>query len=427
MKVTASINAFLQSKLESHPGRDLLERYLAFGGATNLETQVNVAAGNGEPVDGKRGVYTDGVRNWHNLRIPKNANAEPTFNDYELTYPLDWHAEGIGSTGWDWVNRCSRWVGFDFDAITGHAKGVGISDTDLAKVTEAAQALPYVEVRRSTGGKGIHLYCWLDGIPTENHTVHAGLARAILGMMSSEVNFDFASQIDACGQILWLWHRKMTQDNQGLSLIKPATKILAASDLPGNWRDHIEVVTRKRSKVRVQGVTEDDPFEVLASARRIIPLDDQHKATIQALTESGYSSLWIADHHLLQTHTCALQEVHSSLGLIGTYKTNSQGKDKGTPNCFLFPLPNGGWKVYRFSQGINEAETWTQDGNGWTTCYFNRLPDFETACKVCGGIKDPEKSEYVFDTSAAAIKAASILGQEINLLSPGWIGERFTV
>ena len=70
-------------------------------------------------------------------------------------------------------------------------------------------------------------------------------------MMSSECNFDFASQIDCCGGVMWIWHRKMTAENHGLEIIKPATKVLTAADLPANWRDHIEVVTRKRSKVRV--------------------------------------------------------------------------------------------------------------------------------------------------------------------------------
>ena len=90
-------------------------------------------------------------------------------------------------TGWDWQNRCSRWVAFDFDALTAHAKGVGITDDDLEKVKQAAMQLPYVEVRKSTGGGGIHLYVYFDsGIPCENHTVHAALARCILGMMSSD-------------------------------------------------------------------------------------------------------------------------------------------------------------------------------------------------------------------------------------------------
>ena len=66
---------------------------------------------------------------------------------------------------------------------------------NLKRIKQAAMSLPYVEVRRSTGGGGIHLYVYFDeaGVPTANHTEHAALARCILGMMSSETGFDFAS------------------------------------------------------------------------------------------------------------------------------------------------------------------------------------------------------------------------------------------
>ncbi len=81
------------------------------------------------------------------------------------------------------------------------------------------------------------------------------------------------------------------------------------ADLPANWRDHIEVVKGRRSKIRINQITEEDqdPFEALASSRKIVPLDESHKAQIEALMRSGYTTLWVADHHLLQTHTCALQ------------------------------------------------------------------------------------------------------------------------
>lgn len=424
MKVTAALSRFLEVRLATHPGCDLVHRFLAAGGAAAMETQVNVAAGNGEPVEGRRTTWSDGVNTWWNIRIPKNANAEPEWEDYELRFPLEEHAEGIGSTGWDWVNRQSRWVGFDFDTITGHAKGIGITDSQLAEVAEKAKAIPYVEVRNSTGGKGLHLYVYFEeGVPTVNHTEHAALARCVLGMMSGEANFDFASQIDACGHVMWIWHRKMTVENQGLAVIKPARKPLSLRDLPLNWRDHIEVVTRRRAKIRVSGVADEelDPFEAITSARSIVPLDDRHKAIIQALQESGYSTIWVQDHHLLQTHTGALQSLmndpvtRQTLGLVGPFQTHSNSKDKGTPNCFLFPLSKGGWRVFRFSQGINEAETWTQDGNGWTTCYFNRMPDFETACKTNGGIKDPESNVYVFETADQASKAAEAVGQKLGI------------
>lgn len=246
-KVTEAISRFLAAKAASHPGRDLLERYLSCGGPASLETQMNVAAGDGEPVEGKRTTWTDGINSWWNIRIPRNANAEPTWNDYELRFAPEIYAEAIGSTGWDWRSRCSRWIGFDFDSITGHAKGVGITDEELQRVFEAARAIPYVETRRSTGGKGWHLYVYLNGVPTANHTEHAALARCVLGMMSSEAGFDFASQVDCCGGVMWLWHTKISESNQGLALVKAATRGLSVGDLPSNWHDHIEVVIGKPS------------------------------------------------------------------------------------------------------------------------------------------------------------------------------------
>lgn len=387
-----------------------------------METQINVAADNGEPVDGKRSTYTDGEFEWFNIRVPKNAASNPEFRDYELRWPLDLHIEGIGMTGWRWATRRSIWVAFDFDSLTGHAKGIGVSNEELERVKQAAMLLPYVEVRKSTGGAGIHLYVYFDeeGIPTENHTVHAALGRCVLGMASSETGFDFASQIDACGGNMWFWHRKMTPGNEGLTLIKPAEKVLSISDLPSNWRDHIEVVTRRRAKVRVQVSDENlDPFEALASARRIVQLDETHKAIMDELAHSGFTTIWVPDHHLLQTHTCALvklmEEKTSELKLQGIYKTISNGNNPGTPNCFMFPLDHGGWRVYRFSPGVNEAETWSQDREGWTNCYFNCRPNLATAAKAVGGQEDPDHGGFVFKNSAEAKRAAEALGQKITL------------
>ena len=261
----------------------------------------------GEPI-------TDGEFTWWNIRVPKNANGEPEFKDYEMRWPLELHIEGLGWTGWDWCARKSRAWGFDFDAITAHAKGIGVSDEELERIKKAAMSLPYIEVRKSTSGSGIHLYVYADeaGIPTENHTVHSALARCILGMASSETGFDFASQIDACGGNMWAWHRKMTKENEGLKLLKAATKVLGEADLPTNWRDHIEVVTRRRSKIRVHTEFKDenlDPFEELTSARKMVPLDATHKEIIDELALPKFSTIWVPDHHLCQTHTCALAKL----------------------------------------------------------------------------------------------------------------------
>jgi hypothetical protein len=415
--VSQSIRLFLTARKASLPGGDLVESYLRH--APNLETQVNVSAGDGDPVAQKRNTWTNGIYEWHAVRIPKNANDVPEFHDYEIRFPLDLHAEAIGSTGWDWANLRSRWVGFDFDSITGHAKGVGITGEELSKVREAASAIPWVEVRNSTGGSGLHLYVHFgeDGVYTANHTEHAALARAVLGMMSSESGFDFASQIDVCGGNMWIWHTKITTENQGLKLLKPAERPLTTDDLPSNWRDHIEVVTRRRSKIRLQSVPDEalDPFQALVSSRRIVPLDERHKRTIDDLADLGYSTIWVSDHHLLQTHTRALQTLLEDRKAIGLFQTVSEGRNPGQPNCFAFPLENGAWRVYRFSPGIPEAETWTQDGEGWTTCYFNRLPDLNTAARATGGSEMSDGKGYQFSEARDAIAAAKHLGQSVHL------------
>lgn len=419
--VTKAIVDFLTAKRPDHPGKDLLDRYLEHG--TNMETQTNVAAGNGEPVHGKRATWTDGSNEWWNLRIPKNAMDEPTFRDYKLSWPLELHADGIGSTGWDWKKRVSRWLGFDFDALTGHAAGVGVDDDALREVQKAAEALPFVEVRKSTGGKGIHLYVYVDEIPTQNHTEHKALARCILGMMSSETGFDFASKIDCCGGVMWIWHRKLTMENQGLHLLKPAEKILGIDDLPSNWKDHIEVVCGKRTKVKIGGIKDADmdPFDKLASARRVIDLDDTHKAIIDELARSGYSTVWVPDHRLVQTHTCALQKLlddsdtFKELKLKGFYSTTSEGTDRASPNCFMFPLPKGAFKVYRFSPGVSEANTWQQDGEGWTTCFYNHDPDLMTAARALGGAELADNKGFQFDNAEAAIDVAKALGEKIEI------------
>lgn len=412
--IIEGIDNYLRARRDGHNAPELIDRVATH--VRNLELQINVAADKGEPVDDKRNTYTDGEYTWFNIRIPKHANAEPKFKDWELCWPLDLHAEGIGSTGWDWRSRRSRWVGFDFDAITGHAKGVGVSNEQLENVKQAAMAWPGAEIRKSTGGAGIHLYTIFDdeGISTENHTVHAALARCILGMMSADCGFDFASHVDCCGGNMWFWHRKMTPKNGGLSLIRPSERTFSAADLPANWRDHIEVITRRRTKVRISGISDDalDPFEALTSSHLIVPLDDIHKQIIDELSHTGYSTIWVPDHHLCQTHTKALEQIAPKYQ--GIFTTNSPGADPGTPNCFWFPRPCGTIKVYRFSSGVPEADTWTQDGEGWTNCIFNRKPTLITACRAIGGVED-EKGGFVFTSANDAKKAAELVGATIEV------------
>ena len=119
--VSETVKTFLHA-VQTPANADLVARW-----SLAMETQVNVAADGGEPVAGKRSSYSDGIDEWHAIRIPRDANSEPSWRDYAMRFSLSEHAEGIGMTGWDWQARRSRHVAFDFDDLISHAKGVGLT------------------------------------------------------------------------------------------------------------------------------------------------------------------------------------------------------------------------------------------------------------------------------------------------------------
>ena len=125
--VSEALYNFLQAR-KTPANADLVDRW-----SIAMETQVNVIAGDGEPVAGKKSTWSNGSDTWHSIRIPKNAATDPTWEDYKIGYPFDLYAEGIGMTGWDWKARRSRHFGYDFDALTGHAQGIGIEDEGIGE------------------------------------------------------------------------------------------------------------------------------------------------------------------------------------------------------------------------------------------------------------------------------------------------------
>ena len=91
-------------------------------------------------------------------------------------------------------------------------------------------------------------------------------------------------------------------------------------------------------------------------------------------------------------------------------------------------MPNGAWHVFRFCPGVSEAETWKQDGEGWTTCYFNRRPDLATTAKTHGGIEDAERlGNFTFKTPDTAVQVAKILGEEKIDIDPIFADRKTTL
>lgn len=411
---TEAIKAFLN--VNTHPELARLYNH-------DMEVQVNVAQDGGTRVDntfkGRQWHgFTDGLTTWKPIRIPYNANVEPEYEDRPISYDLAAHVEGIGMTGWDWKNRLSRHVGFDFDAMVGHseAHSCKLTDKQLAEVQQAAFDIPWVTVRRSTSGNGLHIYVFVDPVSTANHNEHAALARAIIGMMAAKTGFDFQSKVDICGGNMWVWHRKMKGTN-GLTLIKQGTILY---DIPPNWRDHVKVVkgVKKRTVplfIEEAGNQVEDLFDDLTGKRNNVPLDEEHRKLINWLEENGYPCAWDQDRHMLTTHTVHLKQAHEELSLKGLFDTKSS--HSSPMNCYLFPMRKGAWAVRRFSPGVQEHGSWTQDGAGWTQCYYNRNPDLPTAARSHGG-SEIKSGGFAFSTAEEAMSAAKQLG--IDMEVPRW-------
>jgi hypothetical protein len=421
---TTEIKYFLEES--THP--DLASLYVH-----DMECQVNVAQDSGTRIEGEyQGKHwhgwTDNISIWKSFRIPYNANSEPNYQDKPLTFSLYEHVEGIGMTGWDWYSRVSRWVAFDFDALVGHSNKhqSKLTIDELKAVKDAAYNLPWTTIRYSTSGKGLHIYVFVNDIETNNHTEHAGLARAILNLMSAKTGFLFESKVDICGGNMWIWHRKMV-NTDGLKLIKQGDVL---ETVPPNWRNHIAVVSGKRKRIKptldgmaYSGQFDEDSFEDLISQKQHIDLDDEHKKLINYLDDSGASFWWDQDHYMLVAHTYDLKCAYEELNLRGIFDTVATGRQHGVDhNCYLFPLRRGAWAVRRYTPGTNEVETWEQDGKGWTRCFLNREPDLKAVAKAFNGVEHTSGG-FIFNTAEDAQKAASQLGVDLKIINR-YVGRR---
>ena len=405
---TEAIKLFLLAKAP----KDLAEAY-----NINMECQVNVAQDDGERVEdtyqGRQWHgWTNGLEMWKSFRIPYKANSTPEYEDKNMSFDLVNHAEGIGMTGWDWRTKVSKWVAYDFDGIIGHQERhtKKLSPIELEEVKNAAMAVDWVTVRKSTSGKGLHLYVYLEDISTANHTEHAALARSILGKLSAVTGFDFNTKVDACGGNMWVWHRKMI-GTDGLIILKEG-KVL--KDIPPNWRDHIKVISGKRRRVDVVDLDNINEFEELAGQCNRIPLDTEHKKLIKYLQDKECFHWWDADHHMLVCHTKDLEDAYTDLNMQGIFKTNSIGSDRNEQNAFAFPMRKGAWNVRRYTRGIQEDMSWEQDGQGWTKCYLNRIPSLKTAALSSEGLEH-ENGSYLFKHASQAADAALKLKANIDL------------
>ena len=392
----------------------------------DLETQL-LCDTNGERVSSTR--LTDGKgQTWGPIRWPRRAKTEKAyFNDPTKSFSLAEHLVAVGSTGWDWKNKASRWVGFDFDSLIGHATGA--NSEYLEKIAE--EAPDYCYVSTSTRGLGRHLYVFFDpedAPTTKTHTEHAALSKAVLEMLINATSFDFKVGLDVCGQVLWFYS---TDAAKGFTPIKDSVHLLKAADLPLDWEANIAVMEGKRARVQVLGydAEESDKVDDFSANQPKVNLDPVHKKILDMLDDSGFTSVWVHDHGLCQTHSGGLKVVFDKLKdegrpLKGWFDTISDSDDPGKPNCFLRPAPDGAFDVYRFGKGTPEHALWRRS-ESWTYIKYNAPVNFVSVCENLGG-KRSKPGGFKFTSLDKAREAAGMLGAELTLpdISPTDIEKR---
>jgi len=377
----------------------------------SMEVQVNVLPGPDRVKSKERRTpqYTDGDEVWSAFRIPfggSGIDAEPHYRDKMMDWSFDKYVEAIGLTGWDWQNRLSRWVGFDFDSVTNHAKG--LTDVELDDLRHRVKMIPWITLRRSKSGKGFHLYVKLQTPEeTRNHAEHAALAKAILSHLSGLLNFDFDEKVDTSGGVLWIWHREASPSKKSFEVIKEATEDL--SQVPPDWQDYLQV-QRARRRVPKRLTDNEASFNDLLSKTRRTDLDTEHQQLLVWFSNNDQTAWWDSERGMLVCHTSTLAKIHEELSLRGVFKTAATGRDAPYDhNCFCFPVRGGAWTVYRYGLGVEEHEYWSKAPTGWTYCSFNKLPNLASASRMVGGVKT-KSGEFRFETVARAKKVLGLLG-----------------
>ena len=109
----------------------------------------------------------------------------------------------------------------------------------------------------------------------------------------------------------------------------------------------------------------------------------------------------------------------------GVFLTTSEGNDPAKPNCWMYPLSAGAWRIFRFGNTgkISEAETWEESPGGWKTCTINITPSFYQVGKAFGAVRLPSTTAngLVFANLDKAKAAVAAYGSTLGL--PRWAEE----
>ena len=365
----------------------------------HLEVQVNVEPGQGTR---DRASWTDGLDRWSAFRIPRKDAGEGGGQDTDIGFDLSQHAFAIGVTGWNYHDKVSEFCGYDLDSVRGHKKG--LEDDELTKIVNKLKEISYVTILRSTGGSGYHCYISIaNSLHVGNHTEHAALARAILSKLSALCNYAFEPKFDACGSILWIWHKK--QVSNAYESIHLASGSL--SSVPPDWKSF----TTSNSIRKNHRLDSSVSFDAVA-------LEPEHQRLIKWLEDNHCSWSWNSELNLLVCHTYNLKQAHKELNYVGnfdTVATGASGANEGQDhNCYCTPLRGGSWVIRRFGKESKEHSLWKHTDSKSPSIYYNCFNEFGAAARKVGGALGQDGSYYIPE-STRTIDAVAKMGGTLRV------------
>jgi hypothetical protein len=276
------------------------------------------------------------------LRNPQESE-DGSLSDKGQHIPDGTKLLAAGTAFWEWPEKKQHTVGIDIDTDDNHAAGLATSA--FAGALEAAKRVPWLEVRRSSGGKGLHLFPrFSEPVDVGSRAEASALALAVLALASREANFDFKAAKDCAGSNFWIC--KVDAAPNAYEVIKPATAALDIGDLPPGWREAKEARKRK-----------------IEFAPSTVELSTEHLEVEKQLQSLNYSLIYVPEIGCYHVHTHALQTAHEKFGYRGQFTTLSDGTDPGQPNAYMFPLPGGAFLVKRFGYA-QEHSSWFSGPNG---------------------------------------------------------------
>ena len=267
-------------------------------------------------------------------------------------YCPDWIPDAalFGSSGWDVVERRSRWIGIDID---GPGKPKALTLEQLDKLVEACKAIPFIRVQRSKSGNGLHIFARFD-IPPRSSTrrEHKRLAKRLALLIEQRTGIPLVRDMDAYGTIMWLWSAKVGEG--GFRVESAESEPLCEDMLP---------VLTETPAPAVNNVLSVD-------------LDEEHRKIVERWRLSDFAVEEAEDGkgvRIIRLHTKAAE------GEPG-YTTNAPGDHPRECNAYAYPQPGGGFLIARYG-GAEECAPWFKSSAGNWVCLYAVPQPIEAAAR----------------------------------------------